>query len=111
MGARDEFIAIIANRLAKVCRADSMLARIDSDSFAILSLTAQPQEAGLLAGRLRAALQTPVALAETQIPVACQIGTSVTQLPLPASHLIYEACLAALQSRADGPAMATVRQG
>lgn len=96
--ARDEYVAIVASRLTKACRPDSMLARIATDEFAVMTVTSQPREAGIFADRLRGVLATPASLADGQVDLACQIGTSLTQMRVPASHLIHDAYMAALHA-------------
>jgi len=96
--ARDELIGVIANRLSKICRSDSLLARLSQDEFGIMSVTAQPQEALGFARRVRAALADPVALGDHQLNVHYKLGTSVTQIAVTHDELIHEAQVAAFQA-------------
>lgn len=95
LSARDEFISIVANRLAKICRADTVLTRIGLGEFGVLSVTVTPQEASSIANRLGLALSEPVSLGREQIPIAAKVGSSMTQVPMPAEMLLREAHLAA----------------
>jgi len=99
--ARDELIGVVANRLGKLCRSDSLLARLSQDEFGIMSVTAQPQEALGFARRIRAALADPVALGDQQLSLHYKLGTSVTQVAVTRDELIHEAQVAAFQANRE----------
>ncbi len=103
--ARDELIGVVASRLGKMCRSDSLLARLSQDEFAIMSVTAQPQEALGFARRIRSPLGEPIALGEQQLQVHFKLGTSVTQIAMSHDELIHEAQVAAFQTGQEAEAV------
>ncbi len=83
----------------------AFLVRLSQDEFAIMSVTAQPQEALGFARRIRSTLGEPIALGEQQLQVHFKLGTSVTQIAMSHDELIHEAQVAAFQTGQEAEAV------
>ena len=73
----DELLALVAPRIQLALRADDFLARIGGDEFAILLDGADGDLAAQIAGRIRAGLRRPLAVATRELVVGASVGIAV----------------------------------
>lgn len=77
--AGDLVLSAVADRLRSVLRPGDTASRFGGDEFAVLLADlAQPEEANLVADRLRTVLHRPVSGPDGQIPVGASIGIAVS---------------------------------
>jgi diguanylate cyclase (GGDEF)-like protein len=73
--AGDQMLAIIANRITDVLRADDIVCRIGGDEFAvIIENLSEREQAGRIAGKLIDVMQTPVNLNGQDMILGASIG-------------------------------------
>ena len=78
--AGDQLLEVVALRIQDHLRTSDTVARLGGDEFAVLSEnTTDPGEAAAIAGRLLAALQTPIDIAGQSILATASIGVATTQ--------------------------------
>ena len=83
-GVGDEVLIGFARRLQEIVRTTDTVARLAGDEFVIiLEGLHEPQEAGLVAAKIVAAMQEPMALRDHQLLVTSSIGVAVIEALAP----------------------------
>ena len=78
----DELLVAISSRLAELMRDSDTVARLGGDEFVILAVDLESEaEAVALGERVVEAIEQPVALASTEVPMAGSVGISVASDP------------------------------
>ena len=78
--AGDEFLTLVAKRIASRVRPEDLLARLGGDEFALLlRRTTHGQGVAELAGRIQEAVSQPYRLAGTEITSSASIGITTSQ--------------------------------
>ncbi len=73
----DELLRLVGPRLAEQLRDGDLLARLGGDEFGVLLPTADGVEAGIVAGRVRAALREPFEVAGVTLHVQASVGIAL----------------------------------
>ena len=74
----DELLITVARRIKGALRARDTLARIGGDEFGVLmALDDEPDEAAIVAERIRRSLTTPFRLTDFEVGVECSIGIAL----------------------------------
>jgi diguanylate cyclase (GGDEF)-like protein len=77
--AGDEFLQLVAKRIASRVRPDDLVARLGGDEFALLLRRAQPEQGVVeLATRIQEAVSQPYRVAGTEITSSASIGITVS---------------------------------
>jgi diguanylate cyclase (GGDEF)-like protein len=77
--AGDEFLQLVARRIASRVRPDDLVARLGGDEFALLLRRAQPEQGVVeLATRIQEAVSQPYRVAGTEITSSASIGITVS---------------------------------
>lgn len=113
--AGDEVLVEVARRLAAVIRPEDTLARLAGDEFVLLcpGLPHPTSErlgviVAALAGRLRAALSSPVRVQGAEVEVTASIGVSVTADMPAVRDLLDDADVAMYAAKTRGPGQTVV---
>lgn len=109
-GAGDAVLCSVAETLRLTVRPADTVARLGGDEFAVLlDETADVYEAGLVAGRLISALQTPVSVAGHRHSIGVSIGISLgTSSSATADEMMREADIAMYVAKGKGKGRFTV---
>jgi diguanylate cyclase (GGDEF)-like protein len=75
--AGDRLLSATGDRISSCIRVTDTLARLGGDEFALLFPTANAEGAGIIAGKILAALRPPVHLADQDVYVTGSIGIAV----------------------------------
>ncbi len=100
----DELLVAISNRLAELMRDSDTVARLGGDEFVILAVDLESEaEAVALGMRVVEAIEQPVALASTEVPMAGSVGISVASDPATDPEtMLREADVAMYRAKAAG---------
>ncbi len=102
--AGDHVLAEVAGRLSRAVRPSDTPARLGGDEFAVVcDELGSPGEAKLVAARILAALQEPIAVADTSVVVTPSIGVATGRGPVDdATTLLTDADTAMYVAKANG---------
>ena len=111
--AGDEFLVLVAKRIASRLRPEDLVARLGGDEFAVLLRRANPsQGVGELATRIQEAVSQPYRLAGTEITSSASIGITVSthgyERP---GDVLRDADIAMYRAKAAGKARHVVFDG
>ena len=100
----DQVLVEVARRLLDSLRPQDMVARLSGDEFAILVHDPlQPDTACLVARRIQQRMQTPVPLAERELPISVSIGIAVCHARYrDIDAILHDADLALYRAKAGG---------
>lgn len=100
----DELLIATARRLVAAVRGEDKVARISGDEFLIICDDVSPDEARLLANRVRASFAEPFSLSSTKLYVSTSIGVVLTQrhATQDATSLVRDADTAMYESKSSG---------
>ena len=100
----DELLVAISDRLAELMRDSDTVARLGGDEFVILAVDLESEaEAVALGVRVVEAIEQPVALASTEVPMAGSVGISVASDPATDPEtMLREADVAMYRAKAAG---------
>ncbi|WP_176943530.1 CHASE4 domain-containing protein [Sphingomonas sp. YR710] len=102
--AGESFMGIAEQRLASLCRDDSIIARRSATSIVVLSLGCNRDNAQAIGARLSDAMATPVALQGGTITATCSIGSAVVDDPQADADDIIHRAEIAMESADIAPA-------
>ncbi len=85
--AGDEVLREVARRMRASVRETDVVARIGGDEFAVICPSSTAADAGLLAARLREAIERPIAIGDTSVQVGISIGIAHTMDRLDAASV------------------------
>ncbi|WP_181703003.1 EAL domain-containing protein [Chthonobacter albigriseus] len=101
--AGDALLAEVGRRLTEAAGPDGLVARLGGDEFAIMSpVSDDGRENGILANRIMALLQEPVAYGDESIPVTASLGSAVGRSGELADQLFKDADIALYEAKASG---------
>lgn len=95
---RGQFRQIVADRLKNICREDAVVAQLDDESFAILSVGAAGPGAQALKKRVLKSLEAPISFDGEALPTSPQVGIAIV------SSAAQDASAVLAQAAADGAA-------
>jgi diguanylate cyclase (GGDEF)-like protein/PAS domain S-box-containing protein len=100
----DELLKAVADRLRGCVRETDTVARLGGDEFAIIEMAlAQPNDAALLAQRLKDAVKAPYVIDGNQVIIDASIGIALSPADgVTVEELLKNADLAAYAAKADG---------
>ena len=100
----DELLVAISDRLAELMRDTDTVARLGGDEFVILAVDLESEAEALALGeRVVEAIEQPVALASTEVPMAGSVGISVAIDPATDPEtMLREADVAMYRAKAAG---------
>jgi diguanylate cyclase (GGDEF)-like protein len=102
--AGDVVLRIVADRLRHVVRSGDIIARIGGDEFVILAQT-DPEQAALLAERLRDSVAEPIVDARGRFEVGISVGVASAATPDEVRDLLARADAAMRRDKADRQAV------
>jgi diguanylate cyclase (GGDEF)-like protein len=98
----DQVLVQVARRVVKSVRGVDTVARLGGDEFAVLLASGPGDYVDILARRVLAALELPLAMTTTTVAVAASIGIATAGLGETADELLRNADLAMYTAKASG---------
>ncbi len=99
----DEILRTVGERLQRASRSSDLVARLESDRFAVLiDMLHDEQEAIVVTGRLEAAMREPIMIGETPHTVSATVGIACGRTNSPAGELLDDAIIAMTRGKRDG---------
>ena len=98
----DAVILAFAARLKAVLREDDVVARLGGDEFMVLLENPGPETAGIVAGKIVAAMRDPIQIDDLSLPVSVSIGVAYSAGALPAEQLMSRADAALYAAKSAG---------
>jgi chemotaxis family two-component system sensor kinase Cph1 len=100
--AGDLLLVHVATQLRAATREQDTVARLGGDEFVVLCENTTAEEADVVAGRILAALRTPVDLAGTSVAITASIGVAAANFTLGAADLLRQADEAMYRAKKRG---------
>jgi diguanylate cyclase (GGDEF)-like protein len=99
----NEILKLVGERLCKASRGTDIVARIETDRFAVLiDMLHNDEESILVTGRIEAALREPIVVNDESIHISATIGIACGQETSPAGDLLDNALIAMSRAKRDG---------
>ncbi|MDX2219721.1 MAG: GGDEF domain-containing protein [Burkholderiales bacterium] len=98
----DAVIIEVARRIQSLVRADDMVARLGGDEFAVIVEQASAGTGEAIAGKMLAAMQTPITAGDSQVSVKVSIGIGFALEPDTFEHVLGMADRALYRAKSAG---------
>lgn len=98
----DAVIIEVARRIKSLVRADDMVARLGGDEFAVIVEQASAGTGEAIAGKMMAAMQTPISAGDSQVLVKVSIGIGFALEPDTFEHVLGMADRALYRAKSAG---------